>query len=244
MRTIERNYRKNPHTANWLMKFHTGGAGLPTELDDNAAEYELAAGDGAPVDLLDSIPVDHVADHRSAGQKSFMDDLIGRLTELDAETGRKAREYTDGMTEHGKWTAGREGTASAWISRMIARERELKAAAPKVAPPATGGEVEIPANYYGIHHDGEVKCYQVDYGKEGSRWEGFLFLSRVSSDDRFPVRNAGEKARILAAIREDVEASQILAGRTMSRCRRCGRGLSDTKNPYLSVALGPECGGK
>ena len=251
MRKIaDRNYKTKPHTARFLMAFHTAAYGLPAELaDENAAEYALAAGDGAPVDLLDTVDVDAVVDRRTPAQIDFMEDLITDLTELDAEAGRKAREYTDGMTERGLWTPGRwdaetqtGGNTSRWLTNLKAKIKELKAAAPKVAPPATGGEVEIPANNYGINHDGEVKCYQVDYGKEGTRWEGFLFLSRISSADRFPIRNAAEKARSLAAIREDVEAAQILAGLTLRQCRRCHRPLSDTKNPYFSVALGPDCG--
>jgi hypothetical protein len=89
---------------------------------------------------------------------------------------------------------------------------------------------------------GEVKCYSISYGREGTRWEGFLFLARISSDDEFPIKNRTEKARILAAIAADVEGAAILAGLTLRQCRRCGRTLSDTKNPYFSVALGPECG--
>ena len=102
---------------------------------------------------------------------------------------------------------------------------------------------EIPAGRYAVETD-EVRCCVIDYGKPGTRWDGFLFLSRISSDDRYPIRNAAEKARILAAISADVDASAILAGLTLRQCRRCGRTLSDTKNPYFEVALGPECGTK
>jgi hypothetical protein len=220
---------------NLLQTFHTA---INSHGDDHRA---LALEANEDVDLLDLVEDKDVVDLRTEGQARFMDDLIGRLTQLDPATGETARTYTLGMTEHGKWTPGRDGNASAWIDRMIQKERALKAAAP-AAPKVTTGEVEIPANYYGITRDGEVKCYQVDYGKDGTKWAGFLFLSRVSSDDRFAIKNPAEKASILAAIREDVEAAQILAGLTMRRCRRCGRGLSDTKNPYFSVALGPDCG--
>ena len=64
-----------------------------------------------------------------------MEELIGRLTELDAETGAQARQYTDGMTEHGKWTAGRDGNASGWIGRMIDKERALRTAVPAPSAP-------------------------------------------------------------------------------------------------------------
>jgi hypothetical protein len=250
MKTIARNFRKNPHTATFLQTFHsaigTNGRNYREELnvDENQAEIDLAAAEG---DLLDQVADLDVVDYRTAGQTQFMEDLVARLARLDAATGKAARDYTDGMTEHGKWTAGREGNASKWIDKMIAKERALKAAAP-VAQPTTTPAVEIPAGRYGVQ-DGEVKCYTVDYGKDGTKWAGFLFLNRISSDDRFPIRNAAEKARILDAIRADVEAASLLAALTLRICRGtmkngqpCGRTLSDTKNPYFAQGYGPECG--
>lgn len=209
-------------------------------LNDNAAEIEMAARE-ITQDLLDLVPQDRVADLRSPAQISLMESLVRQITELDGEAGHQARTYTDGMTERGMWTPGREGNASAWISRMIAKIRELKASAtrePQVAPAE-----DIPAGRYAVTTD-EIRCYSIDYGKPGTRWDGFLFLNRISSDDRFPIKNPAEKARILAAIAADVDGAAILAGLTLRQCRRCGRTLSDTKNPFFPVALGPECGTK
>lgn len=238
-KTIERNYRKNPHTANFLMTFHTGGAGLPADLEDeNMPEIELAA---AEDDLLALVPVDAVADLRSPAQTAFMAKLIGEVTDLSAEAGAQAVAYTEGMTERGLWTPGREGNASKWIDRLLGKVRSLRAATP--AAPVAAPTVEIPAGRYAVETD-EIRCYTVDYGKAGTKWAGFTFLNRISSDDRFPIKNPAEKARILAAIAADVDASAILAGLTLRQCRRCGRELSDTKNPYFSVALGPDCGTK
>lgn len=227
---IERNYRKNPHTANFLMTFHTAGG---TNLGGAVAEE---------TDLLDLVP-DAPADLRTPGQVSFMDDLIGRIAKLDTEFGEQARSYTEGMTIRGLWTSGRGGNASVWIDRMIQKERELKAAAKSAPVAPTTLKVEIPAGRYAVETD-EIRCYSIDYGKTGTDWEGFLFLNRISSDDLFAIKNPDEKARILEAIAADITASAILAGLTLRRCRRCNRQLSDTKNPYFSVALGPECGGK
>lgn len=209
-------------------------------LDDNAAEIEPAGREMAEdTDLLDLVPQDRVADLRSTGQTELMAKLVNEIAELDGEAGHQARTYTDGMTERGLWTPGREGNASAWISRMIAKVRELKASATR--EPEAPSDSEIPAGRYAVTTD-EVRCYSIDYGKPGTRWDGFLFLSRISSDDLYAIKNPAEKARILAAISADVEASAILAGLTLRQCRRCGRTLSDTKNPFFSVALGPECG--
>lgn len=209
---------------------------------ENGPEIELAAREMAEEsDLLDLVPQDRVVDLRSPRQAELMEKLINDLAALDGEAASKARTYTDGMTERGLWTPGREGNASAWITRMIAKLDQLRAAARQTAPEAPS--VEIPAGRYAVETD-EIRCYVVSYGREGTRWEGFTFLDRISSDDRFPIRNRAEKARILAAIAADVDASAILAGLTLRQCRRCGRTLSDTKNPYFPVALGPECGTK
>lgn len=211
---------------------------------ENGPEIELAAREmnEESADLLDLVD-DREPDLRSEGQARYMDDLITNLTELDAELGRQAREYTDRMTREGRWTPGREGNASAWITRLIAKLDQLRAAARPTSGGPAAPSVEIPAGRYAVETD-EIRCYSVSYGREGTRWEGFLFLARISSDDRFPIKNPAEKARILAAISADVEASAILAGLTLRQCRRCGRTLSDTKNPFFSVALGPECGTK
>jgi hypothetical protein len=198
---------------------------------------------GEGEDLLDLVPADHVADLRSEGQANFMETLIAEVTALDAELGRQAREYTDRMTEAGRWTPGREGNASAWITRLLAKLSQLRAAVRAARPVSPAPAVEIPAGRYAIETD-EVQCYSIEYGRKGTRWEGFLFLNRISSDNLFPIRNRAEKARILDAIAADVTASAILAGLTLRKCRRCGRTLSDTKNPFFSVALGPECGAK
>lgn len=245
MKTIARNYRKNPHTASFLQVFHTAtgtnGRNYREEMNVDSDDTAALALEAAEDDDLLNLVSDAPADLRTPGQVKFMDDLVARIAALDPATGETARAYTEGMTERGLWTSGRGGNASAWIDRMIGKERALKAATP-AAPVATPA-VEIPAGRYAVETD-EVRCYTVDYGKAGTRWEGFLFLNRISSDDRFPVKNPAAKEAILAAIRADVEASAVLAALTLRQCRRCGRTLSDTKNPYFSAGLGPDCGAK
>lgn len=231
MRTIERNYRKNPHTARWLMTFHAAAQGLPAEIDDNAAEYELAAGDGAPTDLLDTVPVDHVADHRSDAQKNYMEQLIASISELDAELGRKAREYTDGMTERGLWTPGREGKASVWISRLIAKRDALRAAAPRT--PAT--PVQVADGRYAVEEDGVLKFFHVKNGRK----PGVVFLDVRASDDLYPIRDRARRERVLATIAVDPAAAQMRYGVELGRCYACGRTLTDPVS--RDMGIGPDC---
>lgn len=153
------------------------------------------------------------------------------------------------VKQHSKTTASAHISAALKLPRFTVTGRIVTDNPPmqsvKRTAPAPTATPEIPEGIYGIHHDGEVKCYLVDYGKAGGQWDGYLFLSRISSDDKYAIRNQGEKARILAAIKDmGIEKSSILAGHTLRQCRRCRRTLSDTKNPYFDIALGPDCGGK
>lgn len=75
-------------------------------------------------------------DMRSVRQIEFIDNLISWITEHNPETGRIAREWTDGMTERGLWTPGRGGNASNWITKLRAKLDEVKAAPKTVAAPA------------------------------------------------------------------------------------------------------------
>lgn len=233
--TRERNFTRNPHTARFLQVFHSGiGTNGINYRDDAAALAAEANQDG---DLLDLVPVDATFTP-SPAQVRYISDMVLSVNALDAKLGEAAASYTGRMDREGSWTP--ENT-SRWIDNLKAKLAELRAAGVKA--PSTGTATTIPAGRYAVETD-EIRCYAVDYGKEGTRWAGYTFLNRISSDDRFPIKNPAEKARILDAIRADVTASAILAGHTLRQCRRCGRTLSDTKNPYYPQALGPDCGSK
>jgi hypothetical protein len=232
--TRERNYRKHPHTARFLMAFHAGAQGLPADIEeDNVAEYELAASEGA--DLLDLVEDKDVVDLRTEGQTRFMDDLIGRLAALDPATGEAARTYTTGMTENGKWTPGRDGNASAWIDRMLNKERELKAARP-AAPTTTA---EVPDGRYAVEEDGTLKFFHVRNGKANTRWAGFVFVDIQASDDTYPLKDRARKTRVLASIAADLEAASRRYGQELGVCGRCGRTLTDEES--RAYGIGPIC---
>jgi hypothetical protein len=221
-----------------LRTFHTAvsstGRDYRAEMDDNAAEYALAqAEDGA--DLLDLVEDKDVVDLRTSGQAKFMDDLINRLAALDPATGEAARTYTAGMTEHGKWTPGREGNASAWIDRMISKEAELKAARP--AAPTTAAEV--PDGRYAVEEDGTLKFFHIRNGKANTRWAGFVFVDIQASDDTYPLKDRARKARVLASIAADLETAARRYGQELGVCGRCGRTLTDEES--RAYGIGPIC---
>jgi hypothetical protein len=165
-----------------------------------------------------------------------MANMIQELAELDRTVWEQALDYTRRMAGH--WTPGREGNASRWIDRLIAKLADLRAARRTGDAPALP---EVPDGRYAVEFGGETRCYHLETGKSG-KWAGFRFLSRRSSDDLFPIKNREVKAEILALIAADVEQAEIRYALTVRECRRCHRGLTDTKNPYFNVGLGPTCG--
>lgn len=236
--TRERNYTKRPHTARFLQTFHSAISSTGRNYRDDAAALATEAGQD---DLLDLVPVDATFT-QSPAQVSYISDLVLKVNAMDAKLGEEAASYTGRMDREGAWTP--ENT-SRWIDNLKAKVAELRTAAPA---PSKGTATTIPAGRYAVETD-EIRCYSVEYGKEGTRWAGYTFLNRISSDDRFPIKNPAEKARILDAIRADVAAAELLAALTLRICRGtmtngrpCGRTLSDTKNPYFSQGYGPECG--
>lgn len=192
----------------------------------------VSRGDGSTMGYGKARPVGGISD----AQKG----LIIRLTKEKHGTDLEAAENAALLECIVKLSKAK---ASEHIDRLIKLPRKVSTVAP--APAVITPAAVIPAGIYAIE-DGETKCYEIDYGRKGTQWEGFLFLSRVSSDDRWPVKNREEKARILLAIQADVEAAGRLAAHTLRRCRnpRCKRLLTDTKNPYFAEGYGPECGAK
>ena len=238
MRIIERNYRKNPHTASFLQVLHTGigstGRNYREELrvDENLAEMELARTQAAQEsDLLALVPEVDAIDNRTAGQVKFMEDLVARLAKLDSETGRQAREFTDLVTSKGGWTSGRGGNASEWIDRMLAKEKALTTKV-KAAP------VAVADGRYAVEEDGVLRFFKV---KNGNR-PGFVFLDIQASDEWHSVRNVARIRAILALIAVDAKGAMIRYGQELGECGHCGRTLTDAAS--RAAGIGPICASK
>jgi uncharacterized protein DUF6011 len=222
--TRERNYRKHPHTARFLMTFHAAAQGLPA--DAEPAE-----------DLLDEVPVEAPrTDRRSPAQRALMDKLIGEITELDAELGAQARAWTDGMTGAGEWTYGRDGRTgiSRWIDSLIAKINQLKARTAEPQAPAA----EVADGRYAVEEDGVLKFFKVTNG----RVPGFVFLDVQASDEWHAIRNVTRIKAIVALIAKDAHAAMIRYGHELGECGRCGRTLTDEAS--RAAGIGPICAGK
>lgn len=253
---IERNYRKNPHTASFLQTFHTGigtnGRNYRAELaDDNARIREvmengtafqpawmaddtaaLAAEAAQDADLLDLVPVAAPAYTPSAAQVKLISKLVLEINGLDRELGEKAASYTAAMDRNAAWT--RQNTTR-WIGNMIQKVRELRAAAP-VAP--TTPVAQVADARYAVEENGTLKFFRVKNGN----LPGFVFLDVQASDDWHAVRNVTRIRSIVALIAQDAKAAMVRYGHELGECGMCGRTLTDEAS--RAAGIGPVCASK
>lgn len=187
------------------------------------------------------IIIDAPDDARTPRQVELMDSLIDQLRDLDTDTADKARTYTDGMTAHAKWTAGRDGNASAWISRMITKVRELRNV-PKVYPVGDMDAAfqDIPNGYYAVTDAGpdDLHFFRISRFRDGG-----IKVQEQASDTLHPVRRGSRRTAILTTIQTvGWRSAQELYGQMIGRCGRCNRTLTDAVS--RSRGIGPDCLGK
>lgn len=195
-------------------------------------------------------------DGPSQAQQDLISKLIGDLRKMDAATGQAAFDFT--AKHRDDFTGGREGTASAWITRLINKAKELRgaptaAAAPVAAvaapaKPAYDKYDDITDGNYAYERDGKTHFYRISRSEGKGQYAGrtFLNIQERASEQLFNVRGAWPVRRaILDAIRTaGVEASHLLYSTTLTRCWHCNILLTDTDNPYKVHGLGPVCGPK
>jgi hypothetical protein len=107
------------------------------------------------------------------------------------------------------------------------------------APKApTAGPAVADGRYALLGLDDVVRFYVVRSPAEG-RWQGWTFVDAMASDDRWPIKNRDEKARILAAIAADPMGALARFGREIGSCGHCGRTLTDEES--RARGIGPVC---
>lgn len=225
----ERNFRKHPHTARFLMAFHAGTAGLPSDVEEGHGE-----------DLLDLVPAGAPIFTPSASQASFMNDMIRDITAMDAELGRQAEEYTAKMDGH--WTPGREGNLSRWLDRLRAKRADLRLVA-RVTPAPQGKPVAAPT---GITEDGmylfEGEIYKVQFAVNGSGRLYAKLLVRGAEGENATFEYAhGVVTRLRPEHKMTLEQAKEY-GALYGVCVRCGRVL--TKESSIAQSMGDKCASK
>lgn len=121
------------------------------------------------------------------------------------------------------------------IDTLLANAQQAKS---KVAV-ATAAKITVPAGKFAVHVGDEVVRYQIDRPDTG-KWAGWLFIKLIEHNSTTPIRDADEKAAILAAI-EGMGAleSTKLYGKTTGVCGMCGKTLTDPDS--VTAGIGPVC---
>lgn len=254
----QQNFHKKPHTARWLMTFHTAGSGLPADLpgsDAPEAREERAAMDfvtgGTAVETMEIVVWDRVErrERTFTVRKGY-----AFATEKQAKFALSIavnRQLPNGATVESLAVRLEQGFAKAAISQFIDRYRNLpereataaqvRAGHGETAPVSAPADPEVPAGRYAIVVDGVTKFYRVTVGRAGSKWAGRRFVEAQASDEMHPVRNPTARTAILKAIEAD-EMSERRYGIELGVCGRCGRTLTDEES--RAYGIGPVCRGK
>lgn len=200
--------------------------------------------------------VSTTGDARTPRQAELMMGLLGQLRDLDEGVYADALTYTSRMTAAGKWTPGRDGNASDWISRMIAKVRELKARpvteGPKANAWSTWRELAAKLVEIGGQHgarfavdtnDGAVNelAFWWIVKHDGPQGTRYFVRQMIGGQGATRVRMSPEAMiglanKINAA--GPVEA-MLRYGREIGRCGHCGRELTNDKS--RDFGMGPKC---
>jgi hypothetical protein len=183
-------------------------------------------------DLLDLVP-DAPVDLRSTAQIELMNRLMAELRDLDPAAAAQGDDYMHGMTMSGLWTSGRDGNASRWIDRLIAKLRSTRAAKRTQGVPA-GGRVELEDGVYRV----EGTFYMVQHAVHGS---GNQYAKRIEITEDGQV-SATYAAGMIRNIRPEhrITGDEAAAfGQVYGVCVFCIRPLTDERSK--AVGYGRKC---
>lgn len=197
------------------------------------AALNAAGNDGA--DLLDEIPVEAPgADLPSPNQMGLITKLMTELRTMDEPAWQLGLDYMVRMRGH--WTLGRDGNASRWIDRLIAKLRELRTAARRPAP----GAKELADGTYIL--DGDI--YKVRHAVHGSgrQYASLLVPPAAEGEDATWEYKGQAPLRLLTA--EHLLTPELAKkyGALYGVCVRCGRVL--THEDSIDRMMGSTCWGK
>lgn len=177
-------------------------------------------------DLLNMVPVESPnTGQPSPAQARLMESLLRQLAELDTAVAGQAHEYMVKMAGH--WTPGREGNASRWIDRMIAKVRNLRDNQPVVGD-----------GMYVL--DGQV--YKVQHAVHGS---GNLYAKRLQDNGPGKPATFEYSPGTIRRIRPEHRMTKEQAkewGALYGTCARCGALL--TAEDSIDRMMGPVCSTK
>lgn len=177
-------------------------------------------------DLLDLVPETSETDLRSPRQRELMASLVNQLRNLDTNLADQAEQYETRMA--GKWTPGKDGNASAWIDRMIAKISELRQTAPEIEDGMYILDEAIYKVQHAVHGSGRQYAKRlIPPLAEGERAE-FIYVPGAVRKLRPEHRMTVEQAKEWGAL--------------YGTCVRCGRVL--TREDSIERMMGRICAEK
>lgn len=102
---------------------------------------------------------------------------------------------------------------------------------------------KVPNGRYAVDIDGKVHFYVVKDAKNLSGRK-YRTVKEKASEQLYRMYRPQQIAALRKIIEAGLEAAGLLYATTLSECRRCGRELTDTDNPYKVYGYGPDCGPK
>jgi hypothetical protein len=98
---------------------------------------------------------------------------------------------------------------------------------------------DVPAGHYAIGAEGETKFYRVQYGKPGTKWDGFCFVDVQASDDYYAVKGKGKFEVLDAITAQGIVESAKRYGHELGKCGMCLKTLTDPVS--IANGIGPDC---
>jgi len=170
-------------------------------------------------------------------QRNFMNSLMDTLKDLDTEAWELGVDYMARMDAEGAWNPARGENASVWIDRLKAKVATLKAQPKLVVRNDDSSFQDIPNGYYAVADGGDIHYFRISRFRDGG-----IKVQEQASDTLFPVRRGGRRTAILTNIQGGWREASELYGRTIGRCGRCNRTLTDAVS--RARGIGPDCWGK
>lgn len=263
---VKHAYR--PRVARDMIRTVKGATDLRDAMPQRVAPSATAGMSDYANPKYDTRPFADQVGQPSTKQRELIVKLVTELMSCDETLGCQAAEYTVRMTNAAKWESGKGGNASAWIGKLIEKNRALRTA-PITAPgadyvgqpsyanaapaapakPAFDAYDDVTDGNYAIIRSGKTHFYRITRKQGRGQYAGRTFtnIQERASEQLFPVRGAwGLRKAILDEIRRaGVAASHLMYADKLGHCWRCNLALTDdTGNPYRVYGLGPDCGPK
>jgi hypothetical protein len=90
----------------------------------------------------------------------------------------------------------------------------------------------LPAGKYALRHreTRKVHFFSVEYGKNGTRWQGYTFVTEHLGPNRRQVRDPQERNGVLAGIKRDPLGALKLFAQETGQCSYCGLELTNERS--------------